>query len=159
MRLAAAALLSALLLLGAGSAQAVPGNLDPSFGRQGVVASRLAALPKVVSGTAAGVVLQADGKIVVGGTLQQLTGGASPTFGLARYLVTPGCRVPDVRGRLLERAKRMLVAAGCSVGGVTRGFSKKVKRGRVISERPGPCSGLPELAKVRLVVSKGRPRR
>ena len=106
MRLAAAALLSALLLLGAGSAQAVPGNLDPSFGRQGVVVSRLAALPKVVSGTAAGVVLQADGKIVVGGTLQQLTGGASPTFGLARYLVTPGCRVPDVRGRLLERAKR-----------------------------------------------------
>ena len=157
MRLAAAALLSALLLLGAGSAQAVPGNLDPSFGRQGVVVSRLAALPKVVSGTAAGVVLQPDGKIVVGGTIQQLTGGASPTFGLARYLVTPGCRVPDVRGRLLQRAKAALVSAGCSVGAVTRDFSKKVKRGRVISERPGPGSGLPELAKVRLVVSKGRP--
>ena len=63
----------------------------------GRVVSRLVALPKLVSGTAAGVVLQADGKIVVGGTLQQLTGGASPAFGLARYLVTPGCRVPDVR--------------------------------------------------------------
>jgi len=64
-----------------------------------------------------------------------------------------------VRGRLLERAKLMLVSAGCSVGAVTRRFSKKVKRGRVISERPGPGSGLPELAKVRLVVSKGRPER
>jgi uncharacterized delta-60 repeat protein len=135
------------------------GSLDPSFGRRGVVVSRLAALPKVVSGTATGVVLQADGKIVVGGTLQQLTGGDSPAFGLARYLVTPGCRVPDVRSRLLQRAKAALVSAGCSVGAITRGFSKKVKRGRVISERPRPGSGLPELAKVRLVVSKGRPKR
>jgi uncharacterized delta-60 repeat protein len=134
------------------------GSLDLSFGRRGVVVSRLAALPKIVR-AAAGVVLQADGKIVVGGTLQQLTGGDSPAFGLVRYLVTPGCRVPDVRGRLLQRAKAALVSAGCSVGAVTRGFSKKVKRGRVISERPGPGSGLPELAKVRLVVSKGRPHR
>ena len=135
------------------------GSLDPSFGRRGVVVTRLAALPKVVSGTASGVIVQSDGKIVVGGTIQQLTGGDSPTFGLARYLVTPGCRVPDVRGRLLARAKATLVSAGCSVGAVTRGFSKKIKRGRVISERPGPGSGLPELAKVRLVVSKGRPKR
>jgi uncharacterized delta-60 repeat protein len=134
------------------------GSLDLSFGRRGVVVSRLAALPKIVR-AAAGVVLQADGKIVVGGTLQQLTGGDRPAFGLVRYLVTPGCRVPDVRGRLLQRAKAALVSAGCSVGAVTRGFSKKVKRGRVISERPGPGSGLPELAKVRLVVSKGRPHR
>jgi uncharacterized delta-60 repeat protein len=133
------------------------GSLDLSFGRGGVVVTRLAPLPKVASGTAAGVVLQADGKIVVGGTIQQLTGAAGPTFGLARYLVTPGCRVPDIRGRLLARGKATLVSAGCSVGAVTRGFSKKVKRGRVISERPGPGSGLPELAKVRLVVSKGRP--
>ena len=67
--------------------------------------------------------------------------------------------MPDVRRRLLATAKAALVSAGCSVGAVTRGFSKTVKRGRVVSERPGPGSGLPELAKVRLVVSKGRPRR
>lgn len=135
------------------------GSLDPSFGRGGVVVTRLAPLPKVVSGTAVGAVLQADGKIVVGGTLQQLTGGASPTFGLARYLVTPGCRVPDIRGRLLARARATLVSAGCSVGAITHARSKKVKRGRVISEHPAPGTGLPELAKVRLVVSKGRPKR
>jgi beta-lactam-binding protein with PASTA domain len=67
--------------------------------------------------------------------------------------------VPDVRGGLLERAKAGLVSAGCSLGGVTRAFSKKVKRGRVISEHPGPGAGLPKLARVSLVVSKGRPRR
>ena len=78
---------------------------------------------------------------MVGGTIQQLTGGASPTFGLARYLVTPGCRVPDVRGRLLARARATLVSAGCSVGAVTHALSKKVKRGRVISEHPAPGTG------------------
>jgi uncharacterized delta-60 repeat protein len=134
------------------------GSLDPSFGRGGVVVTRLAPLPKVVSGTAAGVVVQADGKIVVGGTLKQLTGGDSTTFGLARYLVTPGCRVPDVRGRMLARARTTLVSADCSVGTIAHALSKKVKRGRVISEHPAPGTGLPELAKVRLVVSKGRPR-
>ena len=132
------------------------GALDPGFGRGGVVVTRLSTLPTIVAGTAAGVILQRDGKIVVGGTIQRLTGSASPAFGLARYLVTPGCRVPDVRGRRLDRARAALVSAGCSAGRVTRIFSTRVRRGRVIAQRPAPGAGLPQLAKVNLVVSKGR---
>jgi beta-lactam-binding protein with PASTA domain len=93
---------------------------------------------------------------VVGATVQKLTGGGVPTFGLARYLVTPGCRVPDVRRQRLAAAKRVIVHAGCSVGRIVRTRSNRVPRGRVVSQRPRPGAGLAELGQVSLVVSKGR---
>ena len=77
MRLAAAALLSALLLLGAGSAQAVPGNLDPSFGSGGVAATRIGS-----SSSAQALMLQPDGKIVEAGWSVE---GPDGVFALARY--------------------------------------------------------------------------
>ena len=77
MRLAAAALLSALLVLGAGAAQAVPGNLDPSFGSGGVAATRIGS-----SASAQALALQPDGKIVEAGWSVDGTDGV---FALARY--------------------------------------------------------------------------
>ena len=77
MRLAAATLLSALLVLGAGSAQAVPGNLDPSFGSGGVATTRIGG-----SASAQGLVLQPDGKIVEAGWSLD---GSDGVFALARY--------------------------------------------------------------------------
>jgi hypothetical protein len=44
------------------------------------------------------------------------------------------------------------------VGKIRRAFSKTVKRGRVISEKPKPGMVLPKRGKVNLVVSRGRKR-
>ena len=132
------------------------GSPDPTFGRNGVVVSDLSSMPTIVSAMGSGVALQPDGKIVVGGTVQTLTGGGVPTFGVARYLVTRGCRVPDVRHHRLALARDAIVRAGCSVGAISRTFSTRVVRGRVVSQRPRPGAGLPERAKVSLVVSNGK---
>jgi uncharacterized delta-60 repeat protein len=132
------------------------GSPDRTFGRRGVVLSNFSSLPTVVDAKGSAVGLQPDGKIVVGGTVQNLTYGGLPTFGLARFLVTPGCRVPDVRRRRLAAANRAIVHAGCSVGGIIRARSNRVARGRVISQRPRPGAGLAELGPVSLVVSKGK---
>jgi beta-lactam-binding protein with PASTA domain len=66
------------------------------------------------------------------------------------------CVVPKVKGKRLAAAKRAIKRADCSVGKVTKAFSAKVKRGRVISQRPTAGSQHPAGAKVRLKVSKGR---
>src|SRR5439155_12716 len=74
------------------------GAIDGTFGTGGVAVTNLGNWPTIVSGRASALSVQPDGKIVAAGTVETLTGGGSPTFGLTRYLVTPGCRVPDVRG-------------------------------------------------------------
>jgi uncharacterized delta-60 repeat protein len=131
------------------------GSPDPTFGRNGVVVSNLSSMPTVVTAMGAGVAVQPDGKIVVGGTIQTSTGPGEATLGVARYLVTAGCRVPNVRHRRLAVAKDAIVRAGCSLGAIGHRFSTRVARGRVVSQRPRPGAGLPERAKVSLVVSKG----
>jgi hypothetical protein len=68
----------------------------------------------------------------------------------------PPCVVPKVKGKSLKAAKRALKAHSCSLGKVKRGFSSKVKKGRVISQRPKPGRHLSHGAKVSLVISKGR---
>jgi beta-lactam-binding protein with PASTA domain len=67
----------------------------------------------------------------------------------------PVCIVPKVKGKKLAAAKSALTQAHCRVGRVTKKFSK-VKKGRVISQRPKPGTNLPAGGKVKLVVSKGR---
>jgi beta-lactam-binding protein with PASTA domain len=50
----------------------------------------------------------------------------------------PGlCTVQYVEGMTLAAAKRRIVRANCGVGKIRRAYSRKVKRGRVISEKPG----------------------
>jgi uncharacterized delta-60 repeat protein len=134
------------------------GSLDSGFGRNGLVVTNLSAMPTVVNASGSGAAIQRDGKIVVGATVRNLTAGANSALGVARYLVTPGCRVPDVKRMRVRQAKSAILHAGCSVGTIHRAFSKAVARGRVISQRPHPGAGRPELAKVSLVVSKGRHR-
>jgi uncharacterized delta-60 repeat protein len=135
------------------------GAADATFGTGGVVVTDLGHWPTIVSGRASALMVQPDGKIVAAGTVETLTGGGSPTFGLARYLVTPGCRVPAVRGKRLGDARAAIVGAGCTVGRIARAYSQNVKRGRVISQHPAPGTGLAEGARVRLVVSKGTRKR
>jgi hypothetical protein len=65
------------------------------------------------------------------------------------------CVVPKLKGKTLKAAKRALRTHSCSLGKVKRAFSARVKKGRVISQRPTPGRRLKHGAKVSLVVSKG----
>jgi glucose/arabinose dehydrogenase/PKD repeat protein len=68
------------------------------------------------------------------------------------------CVVPRLAGRTVVQARRAIVAARCSVGRVTRAHSRRVRAGRVISQRPRPRLRLRRGTKVAVVVSRGRRR-
>jgi uncharacterized delta-60 repeat protein len=68
------------------------------------------------------------------------------------------CVVPKLKGKTLRAAKRALKRAHCSAGKVTRTFSAKVKKGRVISSKPRAGKKLAAGSKVRLTLSKGKKR-
>ena len=72
-------------------------------------------------------------------------------------LNTPGlCTVQNVNGKTLPAAKRTIARANCRVGKIRRAYSKRITRGRVISQKPRPGTVLPGGGKVNLVVSRGR---
>jgi subtilisin-like proprotein convertase family protein len=68
------------------------------------------------------------------------------------------CSVPDVRRKMLAAAKRAIRRGHCATGKVTRVYSKAVRKGRVISQRPRRGARLAEGARVSLVVSRGKRR-
>lgn len=67
----------------------------------------------------------------------------------------PACIVPKLKGKTVKAAKNALTKAHCKAGKVTKKFSK-VKKGRVISQKPGAGKHEPSGTKVNLVVSKGK---
>ena len=77
-------------------------------------------------------------------------GAAGITNNLAR------CRAPKLRRKALPDARRAIARANCRLGKIRRAYSKTVKRGRVISQKPKPGTVLPNGGKVNLVVSRGR---
>jgi hypothetical protein len=66
------------------------------------------------------------------------------------------CNVPGVRGMRLVDAERQIVNADCARGKIRYTHSTRVRRGRVISDRPRPGTVLPRNSKVSLLVSLGR---
>jgi hypothetical protein len=79
---------------------------------------------------------------------------------VAVRLNAPGlCNVQSVTGMTVATAKQRLGLANCRVGKVARAYKEGVRRGRVISQRPGFNAVLPGGAKVNLVVSRGKKRR
>jgi Glycosyl hydrolase family 26/PASTA domain len=77
---------------------------------------------------------------------------------LVQHIAPPvQCVVPNVKNKPLAAAKRAILARHCRVGKIRRAYSK-VKKGRVISEKPKPRVVLPNRGKVNLVVSRGRKR-
>lgn len=66
------------------------------------------------------------------------------------------CLVPRLRGRTRLGAERAIVRAGCSIGLVTIQRSKKIKKGRVISQSRAAGRVLPGGTAVKLRVSRGR---
>jgi subtilisin family serine protease len=83
-----------------------------------------------------------------------------PTF-LGPFVISgvpPSCTVPRLRGQAVAVAKRSLAKRGCAMGRVSRAYSRRVRRGRIVSQRPGPGLRLRRGAKVAVVVSRGRRR-
>jgi beta-lactam-binding protein with PASTA domain len=74
-------------------------------------------------------------------------------------LNTPGlCNVQFVRNLTLSAAKNKLALVNCRVGRVRHASSRRIKKGRVISQKPKFGTVLRGGARVSLVVSRG-PRR
>jgi hypothetical protein len=70
---------------------------------------------------------------------------------------TPGlCNVQGVLGMTPAAAKPKLARVNCRAGKVSRLYSKWVKKGRVISQKPRFGAVLPGGGKVNLVISRGR---
>jgi uncharacterized delta-60 repeat protein len=125
------------------------GRLDTSFGKRGIVS--LGDGPPLYIEAPYGLALQADQKILVGGG-----GGRSST--LARLIGGNNCVVPGLRGKTMPKARARLRTSYCSLGHVSKRFSRTVIRGRVIAAAPKPDTRLPNGAKVDLVISNGTPR-
>jgi ABC-type oligopeptide transport system substrate-binding subunit len=68
------------------------------------------------------------------------------------------CVVPNVRGKTVAQARRMLANRRCVLGRVTRAYSAKTKLGRIISQSRRPTARLPRGTRVHVVVSRGRRR-
>jgi hypothetical protein len=70
------------------------------------------------------------------------------------------CLVPRVAHRTLAVALRLVAAAHCKVASVQRGYSGRVKKGKVIAVTPVPGARRPVDTPVTLLVSRGhRPKR
>jgi hypothetical protein len=65
------------------------------------------------------------------------------------------CVVPNVEGKLLRAAKQAIARSHCTIGKITRKYSKKIRKGRVVSQAPAPGARLPNGDPVSLVVSRG----
>jgi hypothetical protein len=69
----------------------------------------------------------------------------------------PGlCNVQRITGMTLATAKSKLGRANCRVGKISRAYSKRVRRGRIVSQKPKFGAVLRGGGKVSLIVSKGR---
>jgi uncharacterized delta-60 repeat protein len=129
------------------------GRIDSTFGRGGQVRTDFRRQDDATDAT-----LLANGKLIVSGYTSAVPFEAPADFALARYVAIPFCVVPAVRGQRLAAARKRLVRANCRLGKIKRAYSHTVGKGRVISQRPRIGARLPELAKVDLVVSRGRRR-
>ena len=67
------------------------------------------------------------------------------------------CRVPRVTGKTVAQARRALRHFQCRSGRISHAYSKRIEKGRVIHQKPGPHKALrADNHKVRLVISKGK---
>jgi beta-lactam-binding protein with PASTA domain len=66
-----------------------------------------------------------------------------------------GCVVPKVTRKGLAAAKRAIKRARCRVGKIRKAYSKNVRKGRVIAQKPRPHAKLAVGPRIRHTVSKG----
>jgi subtilisin family serine protease len=68
------------------------------------------------------------------------------------------CVVPNVKGKTVAQARRLLASRHCALGRVTRAYSAKVKRGRIIKQSRPVGVRLARGMRINVVVSRGRRR-
>jgi hypothetical protein len=85
-------------------------------------------------------------------------GGPSTRFKPASTKRATRCKVPNLVGRRLTGAVRAIKAGHCSTGKVSHAFSRKGKKGIVISQNRRHGRLLLAKAKINVVVSRGRKR-
>jgi uncharacterized delta-60 repeat protein len=117
------------------------GQLDPSFGRGGIVSVR----DRISTALA----LQSGQKVLVGG-------GRGHAWTLGRLFGGNNCVVPALRGKTVSTSRMKLKKSYCSTGRISRQFSTRVASGRVISSRALLGDRLPGGTKVDLVISRGK---
>jgi subtilisin family serine protease len=89
-------------------------------------------------------------------------GNLSGPVTLGPFVITarpPVCTVPRLRGLTLIGAKRALIKKGCALGRISRSHSRRVRRGRIVAQRPRPGLRLRRGAKVAVELSRGRRKR
>jgi FG-GAP-like repeat/PASTA domain len=108
----------------------------------------------------------ASGRGPASGAIDDLNGDGKPDLttvnrdaSTVSVLVNrPGlCTVQDVFRQTLPAAKRTIARANCRVGKIRRAYSETVRKGRVISQKPGFGAVLPGGGRVNLLVSGRRP--
>jgi ABC-type transport system substrate-binding protein len=122
------------------------------------------------------VTFAASGNCTVAGPMVHITGAGSCTVtasqpGDANYnaaaavsqsfSITPlkpptNCVVPNVIGKRLASAKLSITTKHCRTGTVSYSYSRKSKKGVVVSQSRRPGRVLPAKSKIDLVVSRGR---
>jgi hypothetical protein len=73
-------------------------------------------------------------------------------------LTPPKCMVPKVIGKRLASARLMISRRHCRTGNVAYAYSRKSKKGIVISQSRRPGRVIPARSKINLIVSRGRKR-
>jgi uncharacterized repeat protein (TIGR01451 family) len=118
------------------------------------------ALGVLKSGAGASVTLKVSatpGTVTNSGTVssQATDTNSGNNSATATVTIPKPCTVPKLKGKKLKKAKKALRAAHCKPGKVSRRYSRKVKKGRVV--RAGRHRGTVLLAgsKVNLSVSRG----
>jgi subtilisin family serine protease len=66
------------------------------------------------------------------------------------------CVVPNVKGKTIVQARRLLSSRRCALGRVTRAYSAKVKRGKILKQSRRPGVRLARGTRINVVVSRGR---
>ncbi len=96
------------------------------------------------------------GKVTNTATVSSQAIDSNPANDKATVVSTvEGCVIPKLRGLRLKGAKKALRAAHCKPGKVTRRYSGKVKKGRVVRAGKHRGTVLPVGSKVKLSVSRG----
>jgi hypothetical protein len=68
------------------------------------------------------------------------------------------CRVPNVRGKSVAQARRLLSRANCRLGRTRRVYSNRVRAGRIVKQSKRPGVRLARGTRVNVDVSRGRRR-
>jgi hypothetical protein len=87
-----------------------------------------------------------------GGATVRVSGLPNPPASASRK-----CRVPSLKRKKVKGARKALRKRACKLGKVKRRPSRKVPKGRVISQKPKAGKQVKEGAKVSVVVSSGPP--